>query len=100
MIIEIVPSLNCCIECTAKKLYWKLVDEFILSKIDDPSLKKRIELLKEFLETADIGNLRSVTEKSLMDGRQPIVLLKKEDDAENIEIEVICNINKKINRLR
>jgi len=87
-IIELRPNLDCCIECLAKKLYWNLVDEYISSKIDDQNTERKIELLEKFLETADIGYLRSVTEKILTDGGQPIVILKKESDWDRIDIEI------------
>jgi len=86
--IEIKPTIDCCIECQAKKLYWNLVDEYISSKIDDQSIERKIELLKKFLETADIGYLRSVTEKILMSGIQPTIILKKDDDRDRIDIEI------------
>lgn len=87
--IELKPNRDCCIECVAKKIYWKIVDEYILSEIDDPYIERRIELLEKFLETADIGHLRSVTEKIFADGRQPIVVLKKENGEDDIKIDII-----------
>ena len=70
LVIELIPTASHCIETTAKREYWKSVNEYLKKANEDKRLEKKIELLKAFLETADFGMLRQQSEKHIMDGKQ------------------------------
>ena len=70
LVIELIPTASRCIETTAKREYWKSVNEYLKKANEDKRLEKKIELLKAFLETADFGMLRQQSEKHIMDGKQ------------------------------
>jgi hypothetical protein len=67
--IELRPTLSQCIETTAKREYWRSVEEYLKAKTGDKDLEQRIELLKSFLETADFKALRSQSERYLIEGK-------------------------------
>lgn len=68
--IELSTTLSQCIETVAKREYWKSVDEYLKKKKEDKKIEEKIELLRDFLETTDFGNLRRQTEKHLIHGKQ------------------------------
>jgi transcription elongation GreA/GreB family factor len=68
--IVLRPTLSQCIETTAKREYWKSVDEYLKEKTGDKELEERIELLKSFLETADFATLRSQSERAMAKGNK------------------------------
>jgi len=68
VIVKLGPTIKSCIETTAKREYWKRVHEYLKIGREDKGLEKRIELLKEFLETANFAELRNQSEKHLIDG--------------------------------
>ncbi|MBW1716199.1 MAG: hypothetical protein JRJ77_10310 [Deltaproteobacteria bacterium] len=70
LVIELVPTASHCIETTAKREYWKSVDEYLEKANEDKKPEERIELLKAFLETADFSMLRRQSEKHIVDGNQ------------------------------
>ena len=70
LIIELIPTASHCIENTAKREYWKSVNEYLKKANEDKRLEEKIELLKAFLETADFGMLRQQSEKHIIDGKQ------------------------------
>jgi len=70
IIVKLDPTLKSCIETTAKREYWKRVHEYLKTRVEDKGLEERIELLRGFLETANFAELRSQSEKHLMDGKQ------------------------------
>jgi len=70
VVIELIPTASHCIETTAKREYWKSVDEYLKKANEDKRLEERIELLKAFLEMADFSMLRRQSEKHIIDGNQ------------------------------
>jgi hypothetical protein len=70
LVIELIPTASHCIETTAKREYWKSVDDYLKKANEDKRLEERIELLKAFLETADFSILRQQSEKHIIDGKQ------------------------------
>jgi hypothetical protein len=63
--IELNPTLDLCIEGTARREYLKSADEYIQRGIKDRKLEEKIELLRMFLETMDFRKLRAESEKHL-----------------------------------
>jgi hypothetical protein len=68
--IELVPTLDLCIEGTARQEYKKSADEYIQRGRKDRNLEQRIELLRMFLETMDFRKLRVESEKHLIEGKK------------------------------
>jgi hypothetical protein len=68
--IELTPTLSRCIETTAKRVYWKAVDDYLKAKTRDQFVEEKIELLKSFLETTDFTALRSQSEKYIKEGKK------------------------------
>ncbi len=70
VIVKLGPTIKSCIETTAKREYWKRVHEYLKIGREDKKLEERIELLREFLETANFAELRNQSEKHLIDGKR------------------------------
>jgi len=68
--VELFPSLDHCIESTAREEFWNSVNGYSEGGREDKELEERIELLKAFLESADFGKLRSQSEKHLIEGKK------------------------------
>ena len=78
--IELFPSLNHCIETTAREAFWNSVNQYMESGHEDKELEERIELLKAFLESMDFKKLRSQSERYLIEGQKvKFVICRKED---------------------
>ena len=78
--IELFPSLNHCIETTAREAFWNSVNQYMESGHEDKELEGRIELLKAFLESLDFKKLRSQSERYLIEGQKvKFVICRKED---------------------
>jgi len=67
--IELFPNLSHCVETTAREEFWNSVNQYMESGQDDKKLEERIELLKAFLESTDFKQLRSQSERYLLEGR-------------------------------
>ena len=77
--IELIPTLNRCIEGTARQEFLKSVDEYMQKGKRDRKLEEKAGLLKLFLETMDFRKLRVESEKHLVEGKKVrfILYLKK-----------------------
>jgi len=67
--IELIPTLDACVQTQAKRLYNKTLSQ-LLERGENTVLEKQLELLTLFLETADFNKLRSKSEKHLIDGKK------------------------------
>lgn len=67
--IELVPTLEHCIESAAKHEFRKAAEEYMQSNKEDKNLEQKIELLRMFLETADFRQLRAESERHLSEGK-------------------------------
>jgi len=85
MILE--PTVQECIETIAKKQYWSLVRQYGRMKGIDEALEHDVEILKKFLEEADIGLLRRETEERLSRNESPQVLIQL-DKQGNLKVRV------------
>jgi len=77
--IVLTPTVSHCIETVAKREYWKNVNNSLKKRTDDKGLEGKIELLRSFLETADFGNLRTQSEKHIINGKQVTFILSIKD---------------------
>ena len=68
--IELTPTLELCIEGTARKEYKKSADEYMRKGHRDRKLEEKIELLRMFLDTMDFRKLRAESEKHLIEGKK------------------------------
>ena len=89
--IELVPTLDLCIEGTARREYLKSADEYMQRGHKDRKLEEKIELLKIFLETANFRKLRAESEKHLTEGKKVrfILTLEKGKPKYEMKIEVV-----------
>jgi len=79
--IELFPSLNHCIETTAREAFWNSVNQYMESGHEDKELGGKIELLKAFLESIDFKKLRSQSERYLTEGQKvKFVICRKEGE--------------------
>jgi len=73
--IVLTPTVSHCIETVAKREYWKNVNNYLKKRREDKGLEGKIELLRSFLETVDFGNLRTQSEKHMINGKQVTFIL-------------------------
>jgi len=52
--IELVPNLSHCIETTTRDEFWKASNQYMQGGQKDKKLEGKIEVLKGFLESADV----------------------------------------------
>src|SRR4030042_516337 len=67
--IELIPTLDHCIESAARQEFRKSADECMQKGEGDKNLEQKIELLRLFLETADFRKLRAESERHLSEGK-------------------------------
>jgi len=68
--IELIPTLELCIEGTARQEYKNSADEYMRMGKKDRKLEEKIELLRMFLESTDFRKLRAESEKHLIEGKK------------------------------
>ena len=85
--IELVPTLELCIEGTARREYLKSADECMQRGKKDRTLEEKIELLRMFLETADFRKLRTESEKHLIEGKKVSFILTSEKGKPRYEMK-------------
>jgi hypothetical protein len=68
--IELTPTLELCIEGTARQEYKNSADEYMRKGKKDRKLEEKIELLRMFLESMDFRKLRAESEKHLTEGKK------------------------------
>jgi hypothetical protein len=85
--IELIPTLDLCIEGTARQEYKKSADEYMLMGKKNRKLEQKIELLRMFLETADFRKLRAESEKHLIEGKKVKFILTLEKGKPRYEMK-------------
>jgi len=68
--IELIASLNCCIQNTASTEYKKTLRQLLSADVIDEELEEKAETLRKFLETADFKKLRAESEKFMAEGKE------------------------------
>jgi len=68
--IELYPDLVHCIETVAREKYWNLASELMEDDGKKVELPGKVELMREFLQSAEFSLLRRESEKYLMSGRK------------------------------
>jgi len=85
--IELIPTLDLCIEGTARQEYLTSTDEYMQRGRKDRKLEEKIELLRMFLETADFRKLRAESEKHLIEGKKVRFILISEKGKPRYEMK-------------
>jgi hypothetical protein len=86
--IELTPTLDHCIETTARQEFARNAAAYMQSGERDVSLEERIELLRMFLESADFRYLRRRSEPHLAKGRTVRFILSMQDGKANHTMKV------------
>ena len=87
--IELFPSLSHCIETTAREEFWNSVNQYMESGQEDKKLEERIELLKAFLESMDFKQLRSQSDRYLVEEKQVKFVISWKEGKPSYEMVVI-----------
>jgi len=77
--IELVPDLTHCIETTARKEYQHLVTNYLQAGKGDSEFEEKVELLRNFLESADFKTLRKESEAYLLKGQNIKFILYRQE---------------------
>jgi len=86
--IELIPTLDNCIETTARREFARTKDGYLEKGRDDGELAERVRLLRMFLQSADFRKLRSESESHLMAGRTVRFILYFDEGGLKCDIEV------------
>jgi len=88
MEIKLKPTLSHCIETVAKREYERVLSILLKRDQEDTRLAEELELLRLFLESADFGRLRGLSEDLLIDGRNVEFTLKSIDSPPGYEVGI------------
>jgi hypothetical protein len=86
--IELVPTLDLCIEGTARQEFLRITGDCLQRGKADRALEERIDLLRMFLETADFRRLRAESERHQVEGKKVRFFLYLEDGRPRYELKV------------
>ena len=86
--IELTPTLDHCIETTARQEFARNAADYMQAGERDVSLEQRIELLRMFLESADFRDLRTQSEPHLAQGKTVRFILSMQDGKANHTMKV------------
>ena len=87
--IELRPSLEECIETLAKREYEKGLRSCLDSEKDGDELMEKVELLRFFLQSADLRRLRAESERWLSRGKGVKFVLSLESGKLKTELAVL-----------
>lgn len=88
MELRLEPSTSSCIETVAKREYERVLSLLLKGEQVDKKLEEELELLKLFLESADFGKLRRLSEEHLIRGKRVEFILRWIDSIFSYKIEV------------
>lgn len=86
--IDLFPTLDHCIETTARQEFSRSVRAYMDREEKSEELEAKIELLRMFLETTDFRELRRESERYLTEGKTVRFVLYMEDGKPNYEMKV------------
>lgn len=86
--IALVPDIDHCIETVAKKKHAEIVRRLLASGEHNPELLEIVELLENFLETADFKKLRTESEKHLTKGKYVEFVIYAEGGALKYDMQI------------
>ena len=88
MEIKLEANLSDCIETVARREYERALSILLRGNQEDRQLEEKLELLRLFLESADFGRLRSLSEDLLLAGRRIRFILKSINTLPGYEVEI------------
>lgn len=77
---KLVADSEHCLETVARREYQELTRAYLRGELEGSEAEDRIELLREFLETADFAGLRQACEGRIREGRSTAFLLFREGE--------------------
>ena len=77
--IELKPSLSSCIETLSQKEYERTLDLLLKGRSVNEELGETLEVLRQFLESTDFSDLRSLYEGYLAEGKKVTFLIYSEE---------------------
>ena len=86
--IELFPSLSHCIETTVREEFWNSVNQYMKGGREDKKLAEKIELLKASLESMDFKELRSQSERYLVEGKKVKFIIRWKEGKPSYEMVV------------
>ena len=86
--VELTPTLDHCIESTARQEFARNAADYMQSGEREVSLEERIELLGAFLESADFRELRTQSEPHLAQGKTVRFILSMRDGKADYTMKV------------
>ena len=86
--IEFVPDLDHCIETLARKEYNEILGQLLSGVNGKGKLREKLELLGNFLETAEFKRLRAESEMYLIEGRKIKFVIYLEDGAAKYKMRI------------
>lgn len=79
--ITLVPDTSHCIETVAKMEYREVMHSFLQSGTVDDYSAEKMDLLHDFLETADFKALRRQSDEYLLEGKDVSFIIYKDKNA-------------------
>ena len=86
--IELFPDLDHCIETVAKREHAAVLKQLLTPGKGNKELEEKLEILRLFLERADLRQLRSESERQLTEGKRVRFLVYLEEDMPKYEMHV------------
>ena len=86
--IKLEPTLSSCIETVAKRDYERVLSILLKGEQEGTQLEEELELLRLFLESADFGQLRSLSEEVLLSGKRVEFRLRSTGGVPEYEVEI------------
>jgi len=86
--IELVPDLDHCIETVAKREHAAALKQLLTPGKGNKELEGKLEILRLFLERADLRQLRSESERRLTEGKRVRFLIYLEEGMPKYEMYV------------
>ena len=87
--IELVPDLSHCIETVARREHEQTVKELLVADVPEVTLTEKAEVLRLFLEGADLRKLRAESEKHLLEGREVKFIISIKEGELQYHMEVL-----------
>ena len=79
--ITLVPDTSHCIETVAKMEYREVMHSFLQSGTVDDYSAEKMDLLHDFLETADFKALRRQSDEYLLEGKDVSFIIYRDKNA-------------------
>ena len=87
--IELVPDLSHCIHTVTKREYEDTLRQLLSAEDGNKKLGKKLELLTILLKEIDFKQLRSESEKYIMEGKKVKFVFYLKNNVPEYEIQVI-----------